>query len=177
MFSEVFLADESRRHLDIVSYHPPFSIWKCQPVELNAPIELEVINPGKVVDYDNVSFSIDVVSRRMADIIASFADNEIQRLPAVLDGDVENWEVLNILSHVDCIDYDQSEATFYPDNHPEKPGKPRGFTRLVIDIDRARGHHIFRPVDWEVALIVSDELRIAMESTGITGLEFLPVAL
>jgi hypothetical protein len=47
---------------------------------------------------------------------------------------------------------------------------------MVIDCARAEGHHLFRVADWKVAVIVSAELREAMEERGFSGVEYEPAS-
>jgi hypothetical protein len=174
-FFSLMIADESRWHLDLSSDEAPLNIWLCQPIQVPHEITLHIFQEGRRVDYDQVSFAIPVVSGRLAQILEKIARDDIQRLPAIVKEDQGEWEVLNILACVDCIDHERSLITYYPSNHPEKPGKPRGVMKLVLNPTRAGTHHIFRPRDWEIAVVVSDPLRAAMAEIGVSGVEFVPV--
>jgi hypothetical protein len=46
---------------------------------------------------------------------------------------------------------------------------------MRIDPTKVGDAHIFRPWGWNVALIVSEDLKDAMEAVGITGTKFEPV--
>jgi len=139
------------------------------------PVPYFVDAVGDVVDFNPTAFGSIVVSRRMAEIVNNIAGNEIQRIPAVVSGSAGQWEVLNITSVVDCIDYNKSLITQFPPNHPGKAGKPRGVLRLVVDGGRAKGHHIFLPKDWIVAVVVSEDLMKALDEAHMTGIEYWPV--
>ena len=76
---------------------------------------------------------------------------------------------------VDCIDFERSDIQFYPDDHPEKAGKPRGVKKLRISGASVGSCHIFRPRDWTVVEIVSEKVKQALEGNGIKGIEYWPV--
>ncbi len=137
------------------------------------PFKIQV--DGRRIDHYDSAFCTTVVSRRLAELWQSIAGDDIQRIPAVVEGDLGEWEVINIVSCVDCIDHQRSKITYYPARHPEKPGKPRGVLKLVLDRNRIGDHHIFHPKDWEVVTIVSDTVKKAMEDMGATGVDFWPV--
>lgn len=82
---------------------------------------------------------------------------------------------MNVITCLDCIDYHKSIITsYYPANHPDRPGKPRGVLYLVFDANRIGSHHIFRPKGWEVELVVSDTVKNALMEIGVTGVDFVP---
>lgn len=124
------------------------------------------------MDYEEAKFAIPIVSRRVADYLSDIAPDDIQRVPAVLPGDPGEWELLNVLTCIDCIDHSRSTIQYYPPDHPSKPGKPRTVIWLVLEESKIRGRHIFRPKGWEVKLIVSETIKDGLQALGATGLEF-----
>lgn len=176
-FFELRTADERRWHLDVSTAESPLDIWACERIPGVDPIPLHVFQDGDRVDFERTSFAIPVVSQRVAELFAEFAPNDVQRIPALVEGDDNIWEVINVVTRVDCINFNESIIQYYPPNHPEKPSKPRGVVKLVLDADRIGEHRIFRPRDWEIAFIVSLGVKEALESIGATGVEFIPVTL
>jgi len=61
------------------------------------------------------------------------------------------------------------------DGRPEKVGSYRVIDDLRIDPSKVQGAHLFRPWGWLVALIVSEELKVAMEALGGIGPDFVEV--
>ena len=156
----------------------PVDIWaysRGQILDNPRPVPIEVGAGGPIVDYNPTAFCTTVVSHRTAEIITSVAGSDIQRIPTDFpDGDGE-WEVINVLPTIDCIDHERSVIQYYPPDHPEKPNKPRGVVKLIIDRDRVGGHHIFRPKDWTVINIISETLRQRLDEAKVTGVEYWPV--
>jgi prolyl-tRNA synthetase len=46
---------------------------------------------------------------------------------------------------------------------------------LRIDPTKVEGAHIFRPWGWRVALLVSEDVKEALEREGLTGTRFTEV--
>lgn len=172
-YFSLIIADESRWHLDVSSPEAPINIWACELLENPSPIHLQIFKDGKRVDYDSIPFAIPVVSRRFADVVSAITPRDIQRIPAIVAGDDGEWEVLNVLSRVDCIDLQRSWIA--PTFRGEKPGK-LSVNRLIIDRTRVGDHQVFRAKDWEVAFIISAKVKQALEAMGATGIEYVPVA-
>lgn len=152
----------------------PIDIWAyCGgAVESPKPVPFGIQVNGPRVDYNPTAFLATVVSKRLAQLWESLGDGEIQRIPAVVDGDDGEWEVVCLLTCVDCIDHTKSKITYHSANDSENPGKPRGVLKLVIDPSRVDGHEIFQPTDWEVVTIVSEKVKEAMEAAAMTGVDF-----
>ncbi|MCO6044521.1 hypothetical protein NG895_11450 [Aeoliella sp. ICT_H6.2] len=111
----------------------------------------------------------------MANIIDEIAPDEIQRIPTVIAAE-GSWELINPLHVVDCIDHDRSDIQYYPPDHPRLAGNPRMVVKLVINGNRTQGHDLFMAKGWRVATIVSERLRMALQDTGISGIDFWPVS-
>lgn len=139
------------------------------------PVPYYVLIDGDVVDFNPTAFGSIVVSSSMADILCRYAKTELQRIPAVISGAKGEWEVINITSIIDCIDYQRSSITYFPPDHPEKGCMPRGITRLVIDSNKTKGVNFFRPLNWTVATIVSEVLKNALLASNVTGVEYWAV--
>lgn len=173
--------NEDAWHLQIAELFTdgsPLDIWaygRCMRLERPKPVPFTIQVDGQRIDHYHSAFGAIVVSKRLAVQWESIAGADIQRIPAFVEGDSGEWEVINIVSCVDCIDHKRSKITYYTDKHPERPGKPRGVLRLVLDRERIGNHHIFHPKDWEVVTIVSDAVKRAMEVMQATGVDYWPV--
>jgi hypothetical protein len=103
---------------------------------------------------------------------------QVQFIPARVEGETESYFILNAFQVIRCIDDRRSERVEYwrpEDGNPEEVGQYRVITGLRIDPNKVGEAHIFRPWGWYVALIVSEHLKHAMEQEGLTGLRFIAV--
>jgi hypothetical protein len=155
-------------------------IWafsRCEAFAGQVPVPFRISEDGPVVDYNMTAFGAIVVSTRLADAFSSLAGEEIQRIPVRLESPGQ-WEILNVLQRVDCIDYGQSIVQYYPTDHPDRSraGKPRGIARLRIQEEPAGGRHLFRPTNWEVDIIASDAVKRLVLDGEFTGMDFRRVS-
>lgn len=171
---------EVRWHLSICGFpgdeRPGFARYaECRYDSSGEAPQIAVFKKGPVMDFNRDSLEVPIVSRCLAEVIERSAGSDIQRIPASLNAAGGDWEVLNVLACVDCINHERSRITYYPDDDPHHPGKPRGVLELIINPSETAGHHVFRISDWKVAVIVSEQVKTAVEAMGATGVQFTPV--
>jgi hypothetical protein len=73
-----------------------------------------------------------------------------------------------------CIDESASKVQFWKpeDGLPDMVGKYYAVDNLHIDSAKVGGAKVFRPEGWEVALIISREIKETLEALGTTGAKF-----
>jgi hypothetical protein len=134
--------------------------------------------PGNPLDYSEASISIPVVSQRLKELLERLGvEDEVQFFPARVESREEPYFVLNATRLVDCIDEARCSRTVRwkpEDGHPDRVGEYRVVEDMRIDPGRVGGVRIFRTWGWPV-LIVSEQLKRAMEQEGITGTRFTEV--
>jgi hypothetical protein len=166
------------RYGEYVDTGPPFVLPKSAngtPAIVTPPLKVSRRRDGVALDFTFADFDMPVVSIRVADILSRIAGRNIQRFPVVVDGEEGRYEIINVVPRVPCIDTVRSEIQwFQPGNkvRPDLAGAPEMITRLVIDPQRAEGHHIFRPDGWKVVIIVSDIVKQALDEALVSGVTF-----
>ncbi len=143
---------------------------RCEP----RPLFAEVTRSGRALDFTVSAFNTPIARTSLANAIAAVADSDVQCLPVLVEKQA-NFCVLNAVRVVRCIDEDRSKFGKWTeeDGRPDKVGKYRGVPHLRIDTRMIpEGAHFFRLRDWEVALIVSEQVRTAMERAGCLGAKF-----
>ncbi len=100
----------------------------------------------------------------------------IQGIPVSVEGNSEQYEVLNALDIVDCVDEEHSYFSRWTaeDGRPDRIGDYK-MTTLRIDPERAKGRDLFRVKGWAIALICSEKVKQCLEDAGVTGIRFTPV--
>ncbi|WPB76492.1 hypothetical protein KYC5002_46845 [Archangium violaceum] len=102
----------------------------------------------------------------------------VQFIPAHVDGHSGPYFILNALRIIRCIDDARSEEVRYwkpEDGQPDKVGEYRVVAGMRIDPSKVGDARVFRPWGWPVALLISEDLKQAMEAEGITGTRFVEV--
>lgn len=118
-----------------------------------------------------------VARREVAETIWRVTPNDVQRIPASVEGRLEDYEMLNVAVTRRAIDESRSLITPWSAEHgwPEKIGQYFIVHRLRIHPDLAEGAEIFRLSGWEIAVIVSERVRRALLEQDVTGVTFKEV--
>jgi len=134
--------------------------------------------PGRSLDFSLAAFGIPVVHGRFAQLLERLNVREVQCIPARVEGHSEPYFILNPLRIIRCIDDARSEEVRYwkpEDGQPDKVGEYRVVAGMRIDPAKVGDARIFRPWGWVVVLIVSEDLKLALEQEGLTGTRFVEV--
>jgi hypothetical protein len=60
-------------------------------------------------------------------------------------------------------------------DQPERAGEYRNVVGMRIDTSRVGDVKVFRPCGWTIVLVVSEDIKDALERTGATGMTFTEV--
>jgi hypothetical protein len=144
------------------------------PVQVEGRLKIPIEIAGMPLDFTGAGLSIPVVHAKVASMLAKRAAGDVQFIPADIEGCPEQYLVLVATRLIRCIDEEASEVSFWTPEHgvPDKVGQYMGVERLRIDKAKVGNAKVFRPQGWEVALIVSEEIKDAMEAMGATGTRF-----
>jgi hypothetical protein len=156
----------------------PWQFFESTRLEPQGEIRFPVKPPGHPFDFTLASFLIPVLNSRCVHVFEQLGIQEVQLLPAQVEGHTGPYFILNTLQVIRCIDDARCKEARYwmpEDGQPEKVGQYHVVSGLRIDPSKVGGAHIFRTWGWTVALIVSEELKQAMEQAGITGPDFVEV--
>jgi len=137
----------------------------------------EVTHPGRVLEYSRTSFNAPIATSHLAEAIARVAGPDVQCIPVKIAGQT-GYKVLNALRLIDCIDEERSEFMKWTeqDHRADLAGEYRSVWKMHLDTSRIpQDAHFFRLKGWEVALIVSEQVKAAMEQVGCFGAQFQDV--
>jgi len=157
----------------------PYVFCRGRPVDVASPIRIPIYEPGRPLDYTEFNTScVPVVNVRFANLLRERVPDDIQLIPAYVGEQQEGYFVVNPLRIIRCIDdaaCKQVEFFTPEDGRPEEVGEYKVVSGMRIDRSKVQGAHIFRPWGWPVALVVSEELKVAMEALGGIGPDFVEV--
>ena len=113
-----------------------------------------------------------VVCQGIADEIRKLVNDDVQILPVNVTGCQQKFFITNPLKIFDCIDMKNSQYMEF-----DQPPLPKhSFIKLVIDESKVSAH-IFRPKNWEIAFIVSEEIKNILDKYNMDGIVFRKVTL
>ncbi|NOK37239.1 hypothetical protein D7W79_23665 [Corallococcus exercitus] len=154
-------------------------IWQFKdgcPVQINERLRIPIGHPGRILDYSVTSVGgAPVVHRRVASVFKELAPDEVQVIPVDVDGQSEPYFILVATRTIRCIDDQESAEVLYwkpEDGRPEKTGRYRSVMGMRIDPTKVGDAKVFRPWGWTVVLIISEDLKDALERSGATGMSF-----
>jgi hypothetical protein len=145
------------------------------PVNVPLPLTVPVRQLGEKVDFNFCAFDMVIAPREFNIELEKLVGSAIQRIPVTIEGEDDRFEILNVCETVQCLDESRTEHVMkwtIDDGRPDKIGKYRMIIGLKINPDIARGHLIFRITDWPIALVISEEVKILLETWSMSGLEY-----
>lgn len=141
-------------------------------------LKVSIKESGGPLDFTHAPYSIPVVHVQVASLLAERAPDEVQFLPVDIPLQPDQYLVLNALRLIRCIDDVHSSEVRYwepEDGMPEKVGTYFSVAGLRIDPTKVGDAKVFRTWGWPIALIISEDLKAALEQSGATGMKFTPV--
>lgn len=169
---------KDRWHLgEVLKDGSSIELWNGNPVEEGTSLKTTPDRPGKPLAFSLTSFATPVARTDLAGAIASISGTDLQRLPITIEG-YDDYEVLNSVRIIDCLDENQSEFTKWTekDHRPELAGQYRMITKLKIELKRVPADaHFFRIKGWRIGLVVSQAVKTTMETIGCLGAKFQEV--
>jgi hypothetical protein len=132
---------------------------------------------GPPTDFFFTHFDVPVIHKRAIEALRQLCPSDFQAIDIILADNVFDYAILNVMTLIDCIDKRQSRFSYWTeeDGVPEKIGQFSSMDHLVIDPMVVGSHDCFRPIGWEVAMLVSERVKATFEQLGIRGASFYPV--
>jgi hypothetical protein len=156
----------------------PWLLKRGEPTHFLETPQGPVRSPGRPLDFSHAAFGIPIVHARAASIFSERAPGDVQLIPVNIPGHSEPYFIVNVIRVVKCIDDRASGAVAYwteEDGLPEKTGTYSSVSGMRIDPAKVGNARVFRTWGWHVALIVSEEIKEALEHAGISGVVFTEV--
>jgi hypothetical protein len=157
----------------------PWVFTDGRPVQVERRIKIPVYQPGKPLDFSLTGVSITpIVHAKVAALFTELAPHDVQVIPVVIDSHEEEFSILVATQLIRCIDDRRSTEVIYwkpEDDRQEKVGQYRDVYGMRIDPQKVGDAKVFRTWGWTVALIVSEEIKEALERTEATGTKFKEV--
>ncbi|QAT85995.1 hypothetical protein EJ065_4444 [Corallococcus coralloides] len=111
---------------------------------------------------------------RLASVFREMAPSDVQLFRATVDGQPDLYHVLNVVRQIRCIDDAACEEVQIrsASEYTERIGEYSSVSGLRIDKSKIGDVRVFRTWGWHSPLIVDDEIKDALEATGIAGGKF-----
>ncbi|WP_164020869.1 imm11 family protein [Pyxidicoccus trucidator] len=152
-----------------------------RPATVTEPLTVGLFQAGNPLDFSLADAgAVPVVHPTVADVFTSLAPGDVQTWPIQVEGQPVPYVLINASRLVDCIDDAASEHVerWVPedeDDQPERAGEYRNVVGMRIDKSRVGDAKVFRPWGWTIVLVVTEDIKDALERTGATGMTFTEV--
>ncbi|MFY0565287.1 imm11 family protein [Archangium lansingense] len=143
--------------------------------DIKGQLRVPLYGPGKPLDFSLAGAAVPIVHAKVAFILKKLAPADVQLIPVEVESQTESYFILNTLRVVKCINDAACEEVKYwrpEDGQPELVGEYRVVSGMRIEPSLSEGAHLFRPWGWPVALVVSEDIKNALERVGTTGTRF-----
>ncbi|RJS14636.1 hypothetical protein DRW03_34565 [Corallococcus sp. H22C18031201] len=153
-------------------------IWQFsegRPVELSGRLRIPLSRPGNALDFTTAGAGrTPIVSERVSSVFRKMAPGDVQLFPVDVEGDSKPYFLLNVARTIRCIDDAACKEVKIrtAGEYTERVGEYRSVIGLRIDKSKVGGARVFRTWGWHSPLIVDDEIKDALEATGISGGKF-----
>ncbi|WP_395848956.1 imm11 family protein [Cystobacter fuscus] len=154
-------------------------IWQFidgRRVEDPGSLRIPIFKPGKPIDIEFAGAGqTPIVSARVASVFREMASSDVQLFPVEVEETADPYYLMNVARTVRCIDDSAcAEVRLWtPENRqPEKVGQYRVVSGLRIDKSKVSQERVFRLWGWSSPIIIDEELKQALELTGIVGGRF-----
>ncbi|ABF90466.1 hypothetical protein MXAN_0484 [Myxococcus xanthus DK 1622] len=157
----------------------PYLFAAGQPVRVAGRLTIPVDAPGRRLDFGTAGIgAAPIVHVRVATLFAELAPDDVQLIPVDIQGHPDQYLILVATKRIRCIDDEACEEVRYwkPEHgQPERIGDYKSVMGLRIDASKVGAAKVFRTEGWDIALIVSEDIKKALERAKATGAKFTQV--
>jgi hypothetical protein len=144
------------------------------PVRVEERLRIPIESTGKPLDFTEAGIMIPVVHVRVASVFAELAPEDVQLIPVDVEGQPDQYLILVATHLIRCIDEQASRIQLWTHENgiPDMVGKYFSVRDLRIDKAKVGRAKVFRCEGWTGPLIISGEIKNALERLGATGTRF-----
>ena len=156
-------------------------IWlfrRGEPVSVSGAIRIPLFHTGNPLDFSVAGAAVPIIHEKVATVLRQWAPNDVHLIPVKVESQPDSYFALNALRMPRCIDDASCEEVQYwtaEDGQPDIVGEYRAVAGLRIDPTKVSDARVFRPWGWPVVLIVSENIKTALEAISVTGAKFSDV--
>ena len=152
----------------------PWVFRRGEPVRIEGGVKVPIEHAGCALDFSLAGLSVPIVHVKAASIFTELAPGDVQLLPVDIKGQPDQYLILVATRLIRCIDEQASRIRLWTheDGLPHKVGQYASVRDMRIDPSKVGGAKVFRAQGWLGPLIISGELKDALERASITGVKF-----
>lgn len=136
-------------------------------------LRIPLLRSGDPLDFTTAGVGLTpILSPRTAAVFRELAPQDVQLFPVEVEGQREPYQLLVATQKIRCIDDEACREVRHftlESGRPERVGEYRIVSGLRIDKSKVGDARVFKLWGWRPALIVDEEVKMALAQTGITG--------
>ena len=166
------IMDEQGRELD-----DSWQFTRGCAVRVDERLKVSIDVSGRALDFSLTGLGTPIVHVRVASVFSELAPGDVQLIPVDVEGYPDQYLILVATKLIRCIDEKASQVQFWRPEHglPEKVGKYYSVDDMRIDKSKVGDARVFRTEGWRIALIVSEDIKDALDRIGATGTKLTEV--
>ena len=156
----------------------PWMFRAGRPIQVESPLQVPIDEPGKALDFSLAGVGLaPIVHVKVATLFVELAPDDVHTIPVSIKGHPDQYLILVATKLIRCIDEKASKVQRWKseDGLPGKVGQYYAVDDLHIDPSKVGDAKVFRTEGWTLALIVSEDIKQALERIKATGVKFTPV--
>jgi len=156
----------------------PWMFRAGRPVQVEGPLKIPIDEPGRALDFSLAGVGLaPIVHVKVATLFVELAPDDVQTIPVGIKRPPGPVPHPGGHEAIRCIDEKASKVQFWKpeDGLPGKVGQYYAVDDLRIDPSKVGGAKMFRTEGWTMALIVSEDIKQALERMKATGVKFTRV--
>lgn len=135
------------------------------------PVLLEVhTSRGPLSDFPVCPMGPPILSQKAWGVLQPLIGDAVEALPVATP--LGTYFALNVLDVIDCLDYEQSEISYYP---ASMNGGLHRIIKYQLNSDLIKRKHIFKIPERMTEAIVSEDFKRLSENALLNGLDFTHV--
>ncbi|MDH2431078.1 hypothetical protein QCD60_00730 [Pokkaliibacter sp. MBI-7] len=142
-------------------------------------LKIELVRDGEEMDFTfTETYGLPIVSRKIYEALSDIKGIAFIPIQVQWKRCSTDYYALVIYEIVECVDEVNSEFQKFEQNDPVRPdkaGEYRAFMKLRLDANKIPGLDIFRLKKFEVAVVISENVKERLESIGATGMNLAVV--
>lgn len=148
-----------------------FQFNRGRAVHVKGRLKVPIEHEGSALDFTEAGLKVPVVHVRVATLFVERAPHDVQLIPVDIEGQPDQYLILVATKCVACIDERASKVQFWSpeDGLPDKVGTYYAVDDLRIDKSKVGDARVFRTEGWEGTLVISEDIKAALERIGATG--------
>lgn len=144
------------------------------PIHVEGRPKIMLERSGVPLGFSETNSRIPVLHIKVASVFAELAPGDVQLIPVDIEGQPDQYLILVATRLIRCIDEKASRIRLWTheDGVPHKVGQYRDVRDMRIDKAKVGNARVCRPDGWPGTLIISEQIKDALERIGATGTKF-----